>query len=773
MASDTLLLKVSETVYGAPAQFTVSVDGKQVGSTYQTTAIHGWKSDTVTLTGDWDKGEHTVQIKYLNDFRDAGGDRNLFLDSAIYDGVAVPGARLNMWSPYDPNTFKVTDTTALAPATSVPPPTTTTPPPTTTTPPPSTTEPPPTTTAPTATTDTLVLKVSETVYGAAAQFTVSVDGVQVGGTYQTTALHGWRSDTVTLKGNWDSGDHSVSIKFLNDAKDAGGDRNLYLDSATYNGVAVPNAKLDMWSAYDPHVFKIVDTTALTTPPPPTTSTPSTGTETPPPTTTTPSTGTETPPPTTTTPSTGTETPPPTTTTPSTGTETPPPTTTTPSTGTETPPPTTTTPSTGTETPPPTTTTPSTGTETPPPTTTTPSTGTETPPPTTTTPPTGTETPPPTTTTPSTGTETPPPPTTTPSTGTDTAPTTGAPDHLTLRMSEQAYNNIHAQFTVTVDGKQIGGTYTTTANHANKASETFDIAGDWGPGTHQVNVHFTNDAYGGWSGADRNLYLDGARYNGTEIMGVAKSITGGATNSDANFTFTEAAATAPPPATTTPTPTPGTTANHDGLTDLNVLIRGQSNAMLFDQHGGDDVLKAELQKALPGVRINILDGDNKTEFSATAFTTWDTDGQQQKMHDYLNALPADIKDNETITVWMHNEYDQKISGLTTAQWKQEVQTDANAIRDILDDQGAASTPYLFVPIRYPYGGSFPAIRQGMDELSSDPQFHAELSWAAFGSNITMAGGPEAGSNGSHMTSADAATIGRDLAAPVLDLYQSIA
>ncbi|SDB44077.1 carbohydrate-binding domain-containing protein [Belnapia rosea] len=721
MASDTLLLKVSETVYGAPAQFTVSVDGKQVGSTYQTTAIHGWKSDTVTLTGDWDKGEHTVQIKYLNDFRDAGGDRNLFLDSAIYDGVAVPGARLNMWSPYDPNTFKVTDTTALAPATSVPPPTTTTPPPTTTTPPPttttpppSTTEPPPSTTAPTATTDTLVLKVSATVYGAAAQFTVSVDGVQVGGTYQTTAMHGWKSDTVTLKGNWDSGDHSVSIKFLNDFKDAGGDRNLYLDSATYNGVAVPNAKLDMWSAYDPHVFKIVDTTALTTTPPPPTSTPSTGTETPPPTTTTPSTGTETPPPPTTTPSTGTETPP---------------------------------------------------------TTTTPSTGTETPP-TTTTPSTGTETPPPTTSTPSTGTETP-PPTTTPSTGTDTAPTTGAPDHLTLRMSEQAYNNIHAQFTVTVDGKQIGGTYTTTANHANKASETFDIAGDWGPGTHQVNVHFTNDAYGGWSGADRNLYLDGARYNGTEIMGVAKAITGGTTNSDANFTFTEAAATAPPPVTTTPTPTPGTTVNHDGLTDLNVLIRGQSNAFLLDQQGGDDILKAELQKALPGVKINIIDGENKTEFSGTAFTTWDTNGQQKKMHDYLKSLPADIRDNETITVWMHNETDQGIYGLTTAQWKQEVQADAAAIREIFDNQTAESTPYLFVPIRYPYGSSFPAIRQGMEELSTDSNFNAKISWVAYGPNITMTGGPETGPNGSHIGGSDSATIGRDLAAPVLDLYHAIA
>ena len=673
MATDTLQLKVSQSVYGVPAQFSVFVDGKQVGTTYQATSAHGWKSDSVTLTGDWDKGDHSVQLKFLNDFKDAGGDRNLYLDGAVYDGVPVPGAVLNMWSAYDPNTFKLTDTTAL-PASATPSTPTTTAPST------------PTTTTPTADpTDTLVLKVSQSAYGAAAQFSVFVDGVQVGGTYQATSIHGWKSDSVTLKGNWDSGDHSVDIRFLNDFKDAGGDRNLYLDGATYNGVAVPNAKLDMWSAYDAHVFKISDTTPLTT-----ATTPPPATTTPPPTTTTPTTGTGTTTPTdTTTPTTGTG-------------------------------------------------------------TTTPTTGTGT-------------------TTPTTGTDSSTPPTTTtPTTGTAPA-TTDGPDHLTLRMSEQSYKSIHAQFTVTVDGKQVGGTYTTTASHADKASDSIDISGDWAPGTHQVNIHFANDEYGGWSGADRNLYLDGAKYNGTEIMGVAKAITGGATNSDANFSFTEAGATTTTPVTTTP----GTTVNHDGLTDLNVLIRGQSNAQLFDQYGGDDALKAELQKALPGVNINIIDGDGKTEFSATAFTTWDTDGQQQKMTDYLKSLPAETRDNETITVWMHNEYDQKIDGLTTAQWKQEVQTDAAAVRDIFDHQTAASTPYLFVPIRYPYGGSFPAIRQGMEELSADPAFNAKISWAAYGSNITMAGGPETGSNGSHMTSADAAVIGRDMATPVLDLYHAIA
>ena len=112
-----------------------------------------------------------------------------------------------------------------------------------------------------------MLRVSQTAYGVAAQLTVLVDGVQVGGIYQTTAQHGWKSDSITPKGNWDSGDHSVSIKFLNNAKDAGGDRNLYLDAAAYNGVTVPNAKLNMWCAYDPHVFKFTDTTPLTTAPP--------------------------------------------------------------------------------------------------------------------------------------------------------------------------------------------------------------------------------------------------------------------------------------------------------------------------------------------------------------------------------------------------------------------------------------------------------------------------------------------------------------------------
>ena len=86
------------------------------------------------------------------------------------------------------------------------------------------------------------------------------------------------------------------------------------------------------------------------------------------------------------------------------------------------------------------------------------------------------------------------PITNPSGGT-TAPaavTTGSgSDTLVLNMSEDAYNG-DAQFTVSVDGKQLGGTFTTTALHTAGASQSFTFKGDWAPGAHSVAVNFLND-----------------------------------------------------------------------------------------------------------------------------------------------------------------------------------------------------------------------------------------------------------------------------------------
>lgn len=84
--------------------------------------------------------------------------------------------------------------------------------------------------------------------------------------------------------------------------------------------------------------------------------------------------------------------------------------------------------------------------------------------------------------------------------------------MTLNLSEDAWKG-DAEALVTVDGKQAGGTLTVTASHAAGKTQTFTLAGSWGPGPHTVGVQFINDAYGGSASADRNLYVDGVSYDG--------------------------------------------------------------------------------------------------------------------------------------------------------------------------------------------------------------------------------------------------------------------
>jgi Ca2+-binding RTX toxin-like protein len=116
-------------------------------------------------------------------------------------------------------------------------------------------------------TDKLVLKVSEDAALGDAKFTVSVDGQQIGGTLTATALHATgQSNTVTLLGEWAPGTHSVSVNFLNDyyGGSAATDRNLYVDSLTYNGVAVAGAPAGLYST-GAKSFSFVDSTPVGAP----------------------------------------------------------------------------------------------------------------------------------------------------------------------------------------------------------------------------------------------------------------------------------------------------------------------------------------------------------------------------------------------------------------------------------------------------------------------------------------------------------------------------
>lgn len=114
-----------------------------------------------------------------------------------------------------------------------------------------------------------------------------------------------------------------------------------------------------------------------------------------------------------------------------------------------------------------------------------------------------------------------------------------PSVLSVNMSEDAYQG-DARFSVSVDGKQVVGTYLATASHAAGQSASVAIAGSFGVGQHSVAITFLNDAYGG-PGQDRNLYVNSITYNG-----VTQAVEAGLYTRNASTTVSVGAATPPPP-----------------------------------------------------------------------------------------------------------------------------------------------------------------------------------------------------------------------------------
>jgi hypothetical protein len=110
----------------------------------------------------------------------------------------------------------------------------------------------------------------------------------------------------------------------------------------------------------------------------------------------------------------------------------------------------------------------------------------------------------------------------------------AHDTLVVKLSEDAWNG-DAQFTIAVDGKPIGEPTSVHALHSSGNFDTFTYLGDFGPGPHTVSVNFINDAYGGTPDTDRNLYVAGITFNGTNYAGqtAANTATGGGPDLDPN------------------------------------------------------------------------------------------------------------------------------------------------------------------------------------------------------------------------------------------------
>ena len=237
---DDLTIVISEDYYQGDAQFVVTVDGKQIGGTLSTSAIH-WNGERQAfhIKGNFGAGQHTAGVNFLNN---AGGgpdgDRNLYVDGASINGVAIPGVSIAEYIGGE-RTFSFAGT---APA----------PIPTTAAPAPSTPKAggPASTPAPSASgSDTVVVKVSEDAYQGDAQFTIAVNGNAVGGVRTATASHGaGKTEAVTLNGNFGASP-TITVSFLNDKWDgtAATDRNLYVDGVTYNGLATKEASASLLS----------------------------------------------------------------------------------------------------------------------------------------------------------------------------------------------------------------------------------------------------------------------------------------------------------------------------------------------------------------------------------------------------------------------------------------------------------------------------------------------------------------------------------------------
>ncbi len=235
--SDSLTLSISENASLGDAlgdaQFTVAVDGKQLGGTFTTTASHAaGVSQSFTFNGDWAPGAHTVAVDFLNGAYagTSGTDRNLYVNAIRYDGSPTNQGAALMSS--GAKTFSLSDSTPIpSPAIG-------------------------------SGADTLVFNVSEDAYLGNAQFTVAVDGHQLGGTFTATASHAaGAGQTFTFKGDFGTGQHAVAVTFLNDAY-AGTpstDRNLYINAISYDGTNTGQSAGLYVSG--PHVFAVSGGTA--------------------------------------------------------------------------------------------------------------------------------------------------------------------------------------------------------------------------------------------------------------------------------------------------------------------------------------------------------------------------------------------------------------------------------------------------------------------------------------------------------------------------------
>jgi hypothetical protein len=221
-------------------------------------------------------------------------------------------------------------------------------------------------------------------------------------------------------------------------------------------------------------------------------------------------------------------------------------------------------------------------------------------------------------------------------------------------------------------------------------------------------------------------------------------------------------------------------------DVNVLLRGQSNAQYFFYFGELSTVQNEVQQLLgfdgTNEKVNIVASafdpfGKNTINSQTAFLTdwmqhnpdgsWSVNTLEQGLLGTIANLPTAWQADPTAVVWLHNEFDAIQPGLTASTWMSAVRADAALVRQAFG-QDAAHVPYLFVDA-IPYDNADPGsnqqIKVGMQQLAADPTFHARIAAHINDANMDYDGYL----GGSHMGAGDASILADRLARSIAETF----
>ena len=215
------------------------------------------------------------------------------------------------------------------------------------------------------------------------------------------------------------------------------------------------------------------------------------------------------------------------------------------------------------------------------------------------------------------------------THTPTAPTlAAAQDTLVLSISEDMWVQ-NAEFTVAVDGRQVGGVYSTNALHSLGQTQNLSLYGSFGSGPHVVTVNFLNDIYGGSPTKDTNLYVNSITLDGQVTNENSRELANAGPMQFALSALPSQAADSP--SSLAPN-------KQNGLASLTV----SGTAITINLSAGDQltdngsfntvVLPGNGSVSVSGNTLN--NGDTFDLSSVLATTTWD--GSASDLSDYLTS-----------------------------------------------------------------------------------------------------------------------------------------